>query len=109
MARQWERLVVNWLGLERTSYVAECSSQSSLSRTLVVLWLPRSDLPGSGLAPKLAGQWSMMGEHGLGVICHDRSVSLTCICPLSVALCILPVCILHIRFEDAGHGRNFSS
>ena len=86
MARQWERLVVNWLGLERTGYVAECSSQSSLSRTLVVLWLPRSDLPGSGLAPKLVGQWSMMGEHGLGVVFNGRSVALTCIRPLSVAL-----------------------
>ena len=86
LARQWERLVVNWLGLERTGYVAECSSQSSLNRTLVVLWLLRSDLPGSGLAPKLAGQWSMMGEHGLGVVCHGRSVTLTCIRPLSVAL-----------------------
>ena len=71
MARQRERLASNWLELGQTNYFVVCSYQSSQSRILAVLWLTRSDLPGSGLAPKLVRQWLVEGGQGLGVICHD--------------------------------------
>ena len=54
LGHQRERLGSNWLELEQTDYVTECSCGSSPSRISVVWWLQSSDLPDCGRAPKLA-------------------------------------------------------